>query len=113
MDRRTIISFNELRQKNIDRCPHYGHTVEERSPLEWYDRIWDEILELGHTVESYDMDFNTTTRDIGKEIADVVTFCDLLATRYGLNLGKLVLDKFNEVSERVDSDVRMEMSDEN
>lgn len=98
-----MISFDELRQKNITRCPDYGFAVEDKSPVEWFDRVWDEVLELAHAVESHD----TSTRDIGKEIADVVTFCDLLATRYGFNLDKLVLDKFNEVSERVGSDVRM------
>lgn len=98
-----MISFDELRQKNIDRCPHYGYTIEDKSPVEWFDRVWDEILELAHAVESHD----TTTKDVGKEIADVVTFCDLLATRYGLNLGDLILNKFNEVSERVGSDVKM------
>lgn len=103
-----MISFDELRQKNIERCPHYGFTVEEKSPMEWLDRVWDEILELCEKAELHDTGFDTPTRDIGKEIADVVTFCDLLATRYGLNLGKLVLDKFNEVSDRVGSDVRME-----
>lgn len=37
---------------------------------------------------------------LGKELADVVIYCDLLAQREGLNLGELVRLKFNEVSER-------------
>lgn len=102
-----MISFDELRQKNIDRCPHYGYPVEEKSPMGWLDRVGDEFLELCDVVEAHDTGFDTLKEDIGKEIADVVTFCDLLATRYGFNLGKLVLDKFNEISERVGSDVRM------
>lgn len=101
MARRSLISFDELRRKNIERCPHYGYPVEERTPIEWLDRLYDEVLELSHAVESHNK------QDIGKEIADVVTFCDLLATRYGFNLGDLVLDKFNEISQRVGSDVRM------
>ena len=107
MGRRSLISFDELRQKNIDRCPHYGYPVEGRTPMEWLDRLWDEVLELCDVVELHNTGFDTPKEDIGKEIADVVTFCDLLATRYGFNLGKLVLDKFNEISERVGSDVEM------
>lgn len=76
--------------------------------MEWLDRLWDEVLELCEKVELNETGYDTPTIDIGKEIADVVTFCDLLATRYGFNLGKLVLDKFNEVSERIGSDVRMD-----
>lgn len=107
MDHRAIISFDELRQKNIDRCPHYGYHIEDKPPAEWLDRVWDEVLELCEKAELHETGFDTPKEDIGKEIADVVTFCDLLATRYGFNLGKLVLNKFNEVSERVGSDVRM------
>lgn len=45
--------------------------------------------------------------NIGKELADVVIYADLLAARLGISLGDAVRKKFNEVSERVGSDVRI------
>jgi hypothetical protein len=40
------------------------------------------------------------TEDIGKELADVVIYADLLAARLGIDLGEAVVQKFNEVSDR-------------
>lgn len=37
---------------------------------------------------------------LGKEIADVVIYCDLMATAEGLDLSTLIRDKFNEISAR-------------
>lgn len=37
-------------------------------------------------------------KEIGKELADTVIYCDLVAARVGLDLGKCVQEKFNEVS---------------
>ena len=45
---------------------------------------------------------------LAKELADVVTYADLLAARYGIDLGHAVAAKFNEVSERVGSDLRLD-----
>jgi NTP pyrophosphatase (non-canonical NTP hydrolase) len=50
---------------------------------------------------------NEAASDIGKELADVVCYADLLAQRLGLSLGELVRDKFNEVSGRVNSNIRL------
>jgi len=43
--------------------------------------------------------------DIGKELADVVIYADIIATQLGLDLGDCVIQKFNEVSNRVGSEV--------
>jgi len=44
---------------------------------------------------------------LAKELADVVTYADLLAARFGIDLGQAVAMKFNEVSERVNSELRL------
>lgn len=43
--------------------------------------------------------------EAGKELADVVTYLDILAFRLGIDLGEVVRDKFNEISYRVDSPI--------
>jgi NTP pyrophosphatase (non-canonical NTP hydrolase) len=40
-----------------------------------------------------------------KELADVVTYLDILAMQLGIDLGEAVRSKFNEVSRRVGADV--------
>lgn len=45
---------------------------------------------------------------LGKEIADLVSYADLLAQANGLDLATVLVAKFNLVSERVGSSVRLE-----
>jgi hypothetical protein len=45
--------------------------------------------------------FSPTQKQIADEIADVVTYLDLLAHVLGVDLGRAAATKFNEVSERV------------
>lgn len=44
---------------------------------------------------------------IGHELADVVIYADLLAQRLGIDLGAVTIEKFNIVSDRVRSEVRL------
>ena len=45
--------------------------------------------------------------EIGKEAADIVIYLDLLCTREGLDLGAEIVKKFNEVSNRVKSPIKI------
>ncbi len=42
-----------------------------------------------------------------KELADIQIYLDILAFRLGINLGKAVIKKFNEVSERINVPIRI------
>jgi NTP pyrophosphatase (non-canonical NTP hydrolase) len=46
-------------------------------------------------------------KQIGEEIADTITYLDLLAARLGLDLSFEVQSKFNQVSSRMNSTVRL------
>lgn len=45
--------------------------------------------------------------ELAQELADVVLYCDLLMTKLGGNLGEEITQKFNEVSQRVESGYRL------
>lgn len=45
--------------------------------------------------------FSPTQKQIADELADVLTYLDLLAEVLGVDLGRAAVEKFNEVSERV------------
>jgi hypothetical protein len=49
--------------------------------------------------------------DRDDELADVVTYLDILAFRCGVDLGAATMSKFNRVSERVGSDVWVDAED--
>ncbi len=45
--------------------------------------------------------FSPSDKQIADELADVLTYLDLLAAALGVDLGRAAAEKFNEVSERV------------
>jgi len=65
----------------------------------------------GPTMESGGANTPDSTVDIvdqiGKELADTIIYADLLAARLGIDLGQAVRDKFNIVSERVGSAIKL------
>ena len=67
-----------------------------------------EAGELGSILKQVrrgDLTLDEARESIGKEIADVVTYLDILAKQCDLDLGAVTVSKFNEVSKRIDVDV--------
>jgi NTP pyrophosphatase (non-canonical NTP hydrolase) len=46
-------------------------------------------------------------KDLAKELADVITYTDLLAAAADIDLEKAVIQKFNEVSDRKKSNIKL------
>lgn len=119
------LGFSTLRRTNVHRCESAFHALDRWSPLEWCAAVAGEMGEACNAVKKLwrldhqgwikhpgDADDPTAraalVADIGEEIADTVIYLDLLAARLGIDLGTAVTDKFNKVSERVGSAVRIE-----
>jgi hypothetical protein len=66
-----------------------------------------ELANLIKKVERGDLTLDEARVMMGKECADVVTYLDILAARIGVSLGEVTVAKFNEVSVRVGSAVRL------
>lgn len=101
------LSFNELRKANVARCEDAFHPVDSWSPTDWGCAMGGECGEALNLVKKARRGEKIPVEDIGKELADIVAYADLLAERLGIDLGRAVRDKFNEVSRRVNSDVRL------
>lgn len=96
------VNFATLRLLNHDRISSFGQA---HSPAGLVACIAEEHGEvaacvLGLTGEKK-RKAHLTIADLGHELADVVTYCDLLADQYGIDLGEAVREKFNIVSARV------------
>lgn len=50
---------------------------------------------------------NDYRQEIGKEAADIVIYLDLLCQREGIDLASEIVHKFNEVSDRVKSPIKI------
>lgn len=112
--------FTRLRAANVLRCVTIWHELGEWSPLEWAGSLAGEVGELCNEVKKLkrhdegrvgsggDLTREERVRRIGHEMADVLTYLDLLAATLEIDLWQASVEKFNIVSARVGSTVRLE-----
>jgi NTP pyrophosphatase (non-canonical NTP hydrolase) len=118
------LTFSALRGANMARLPefrnskgglaHTSITGSDWSPAQWLQAVVGELGEYANLRKKFergDIDFPHFVEQARKELADVVTYLDILAMQLGIDLGQATMDKFNEVSERVGSTVRLEADD--
>lgn len=116
------LTFNILREANLKRLPLFrnaqgglAHTHPEGrdwSPAQWLQAVVGELGEYANIRKKYergDITLEEFTDLGGKELADVVTYLDILAFQIGVDLGKTTLYKFNEVSDRVGCEIRIRL----
>jgi NTP pyrophosphatase (non-canonical NTP hydrolase) len=114
------LTFNTLRAANTRRLPTFKNAQGDPAHSEpdgsdwalsaWCNAVLGELGEAANLIkkiERGDFTLEMTREALAKEFADVVTYLDLLAFRAGVDLGRATIDKFNEVSRRVGSPVRI------
>jgi NTP pyrophosphatase (non-canonical NTP hydrolase) len=112
------LTFAVLRQANLlwlplfknakGRPAHSQPDGSDWSKPEWCNAVLGELGELANLlkkVQRGDMTMDEARPAIGKELADVQTYLDILAFQCGVDLGDATVEKFNEVSDRVDCGV--------
>ncbi len=108
------LSFEVLRAANVQRLPLFKNAKGERahasedgsdwSRADWFEAAAGEMGEYANISKKFrrgdinEVEFKEAAR---KELADVVTYIDILAYRLGIDLGDAVREKFNAVSNRV------------
>lgn len=115
------LTFNGLREANNMRLPQFKNAKGERahssddgsdwSPNDWMVAVSGETGELANVLKKLkrgDFDKEEALPQIANEAADIVIYLDILCKQFGINLGSAVMDKFNAVSERVGSTVRLD-----
>ncbi len=56
---------------------------------------------------------NVSVKECGKEMADTLAYLFLISEKMGVDLGKALIDKFNEVSKRRNCNMRMVQDETN
>jgi NTP pyrophosphatase (non-canonical NTP hydrolase) len=104
------LTFDTFREANVARClKWHPQGIESWSPSDWVTAIVGELGEMASLIKMRNRErdglpgnkFSPTDEQIGKEAADVFTYLDLFCAAQGIDLGRVVAAKFNEVSERV------------
>jgi len=106
------LTFDELRLQNFTRRNRWHNPeTEPWTGADWSNAMGGESGEAQnvvkklrrhetHTSPQGDPSMSELLVALARELADVVTYADLLAAYYGINLGSAVAEKFNLVSER-------------
>lgn len=104
------LTFDAFRAANVARCVKWHpHGINSWSASDWLTAVTGELGELASLLKMRNRErdklpgnkFSPTDKQIADEIADVLTYLDLLAASLGVNLGMAAAQKFNEVSDRV------------
>jgi NTP pyrophosphatase (non-canonical NTP hydrolase) len=97
------LSFNVLRKKNKERQKSY------KIAEDWSLTNWARVAmgELCNKIKKLRRGENISTKEIADEIADTVTYLDLLADKLNISLPEAIISKFNKVSDRVNSNVKL------
>lgn len=110
------LTFQRLRKANVKRCEKHFHLLHDWSEAEWACALAGEVGELCNFIkkrkrlsdERYKGDKSKNyLEDCGKELGDIQAYLDLLAAKLGFRLDKVTRDKFNEVSLRVKSKIKL------
>ena len=99
-----------LRRENLLRVVRFGHgdikAPHGWGPMQWGCALAGEVGELCNFLKKYqrqmpsDPSPDMLLSDIGKEIADVFIYLDLLASTFDFDLARLISSKFNATSKK-------------
>lgn len=101
------MNLQDFRKSNVERCEESYFPLDIKDGPWWGNAMAGEVGEACNVIKKIDRDGMTEQRlkDLADELADVITYADLLAARYGIDLEKAIIDKFNAVSIRVNSKI--------
>lgn len=112
------LTFEELRIANTKRLPQFKNAKGEPahskadgsdwSLAEWMNAVAGELGEAANIIKKIkrgDISLADAKPLLAKEFADIVTYLDITAMQAGIDLGKATVEKFNEVRNRVGSNV--------
>lgn len=114
------LTFSALRSANLERLPQFkdsrgwlAHTKPDGSdwsPAQWLQAVVGELGEYANLRKKFergDVAEDEFKREAANELADVVTYLDILAYQLGIDLGAATVEKFNAVSYRVGCSVQL------
>ena len=106
------LDLETLRKANIERCLKWNGPkgVYAESLRDWALAMIGEAREVCNVVKKIgraesgkvgnDVSYGKLKEKLADELADVVIYCDLLASRASINLSVAIAKKFNDVSRR-------------
>ena len=105
------LTFRRLRKANVLRCETaFKRCLRDWSLAEWSNAMAGECGEACNITKKIlrgDKNIKKHRIELAKEIADIIAYADLLAAAADIDLEKAVIEKFNEVSDRKKSKIKL------
>lgn len=101
------LTFDKLRMTNKSRCINDIRPLDSWTPLEWGGALAGECGELCNLLKKMRRGSKISKKEIAYELADVITYADLVGAALDIDLGETVKKKFNIVSKRWKSKYRL------
>lgn len=114
------MTLSDLLLKSLERMPDFKDSTGKPahkevdgfdwSPADWMTALAGEVGETANILKKIrrgDTSLFEARKELAKELADIQCYLVLLANRCGIDLEVATILKFNEVSKRIGSDVRL------
>ena len=110
------LTFSEFREANKTRCNESFHPIDSWKLHDWAIALigeFGEAMNILKKIKRVDdgtdplSDLNILYPALMEEIADIVTYADLLLTSQGYVLEEELVNKFNKVSEKRGSTIKL------
>ncbi|MCG8585955.1 MAG: hypothetical protein MI757_14705 [Pirellulales bacterium] len=103
------LTFERLADMNAQRCEEAFPQCRDWDASDWAVALAGEVGELCNLIKKMRRgdDLGSPWDAVAEELADIVTYVDLLASHLHFNLEDVVRDKWDKVSERVGSPLRL------
>jgi NTP pyrophosphatase (non-canonical NTP hydrolase) len=101
------LSLHELRRANVSRCEKHFHKLNSWSSTDWACALAGEVGELCNFIKKMKRGEDIPIKKLAKECGDILCYLDLLSASLNIDLAEATIDKFNEVSKRKKSDIRL------
>ena len=92
---------------NAFRCETVFHAIDDWSEGDWMTAVAGEVGEAANLIKKRRRGEDILLSEVAAELADAVTYIDLLAARMRIDLAVAIRDKFNVVSKRRACDIRL------
>jgi len=101
------LRFSQLREANVRRCEKHFHKLNDWTATDWACALAGEVGELCNFIKKARRGQKIPQQEFAKEIADIQCYLDLLAAKMGIDLAEATINKFNEVSDRKKSKIKL------
>lgn len=115
-----MLDMKVLREKNIARLSsfkdingnkiHKSPTGADWSAAQWLQAVVGELGEYANIRKKFergDLTYSEFHKLASEELADTAIYLDILAHNIGVDLEQAIIEKFNIVSDRICSDIKL------